>query len=343
MLKKLSFFIVVFMLIFIFTNVSFAAFSSSDLSGSWYGYMTGIIQDDGEVFTFYAHFNVNSSGTITSGTAYYSDGSTEPILGGTISLSNAGVLSGSINVNGYITTVNHGQINPDKSIIGVVAAVPSYNGLDVGVLIKQQGSFSTSDLAGTWFGYLTLIDEDTGEVYWFYTRINVDSSGNVTNGNSYYPDGSTEPILGGTISLNNAGVLSGFLNANGHIITINHGQIDPTKSIVGSVASGSLDVGILIKSNPSGGGGGDGGGGGGCFINALKDRSSFETLPSAPAKKDAVFGLFVLLSSGIFLIMVAQPWHCFKKNMLLKVKNHPNSSPSRAKSALGRLRGWLFL
>ena len=138
--------------------------------------------------------------------------------------------------------------------------------------------FQTGDLEGTWYAYLSETNPVDG-TYWLYGSFTIDDAGNVTGGNYTAPDGTVVNITGGTAALDNDGLMSGTITAEGGLIgTFPSGKLDMGKSVISFVGidnTGSLDLGMAVKGGPpektgdDDGGGGGGGGGGGCFIEGL--------------------------------------------------------------------------
>jgi len=124
-------------------------------------------------------------------------------------------------------------------------------GLNISVFAQ---SFKTSDLAGTWYGYVSETNSE-GATYWIYGFFTIDSSGNITGGTYNAPDGSTVTVTGGQTSLDTNGIMTGQLIAEGGLTSsFPHGKMDSNKTMISFIGAdnlGSLDIGVAIK----GGGG----------------------------------------------------------------------------------------
>ena len=233
------------------------SFETGHLAGTWHGYYMEINYDSGDAYWIYATLNVSSAGTVTGGSFYGPLGLISTFNGGTLTLDGNGILGGTITTAaGNTATISHGKMDQGKTIVGFVDTTTNSE-LDVGVFIKADGSFATSDLGGTWHGYFTEIDTGLGEGYWVYATITIDSSGNVTGGSLIYPTGSRS-FTGGSLSLNSGGKLSGTLyTSKPSTITIRDGKMDQEKTIVGFAAgTGSnviMDVGVFVKAGIAGG------------------------------------------------------------------------------------------
>ena len=77
-------------------------------------------------------------------------------------------------------------------------------------------NFNISDLAGTWHAYIMETNQAAG-TYWIYGSFTIDSSGNITGGTYKAPDGTTVAVTGGQVSLDNNGVMTGALTAEGGV------------------------------------------------------------------------------------------------------------------------------
>jgi hypothetical protein len=256
------------------------SFSTSDLEGTWHMYMFETDPAAGSSYHAHGTFTVDESGNITGGTYIPPGGQTINATGGAVSLDSSGILSGTLIAEGGITvTFTSGKIGADKNIMAYVANV-STGAMDLGVAIKGEGSFSTSDLEGTWHVYLMETNPVAG-TYWLYGTFTVDESGNITGGTYNAPDGTSVNVTGGSISLDSSGVLlSGTVDVEGGLTgTFPSGKIGADKNFitfVGNDTNGSMDLGVAVKAglpqpgeDDSGGSGGGGGGGGGCFISTM--------------------------------------------------------------------------
>ena len=277
-MKKLTIIGIVFIGILFTGNLGFAQdFQTSDLEGTWYMYMFETDPVAGS--SYYAHgtFTVDESGNVTEGTYIPPGAPAINVTGGTVSLDSDGIFSGAIDAEGGIkVTFASGKLGADKNIMTYVANATT-GAMDFGVAIKGEGSFSTSDLEGTWYVYLMESNPVAGS-YWLYGSFTVDDSGNVTGGTYNAPDGTAVNVTGGSVSLDSSGVMSGTVDADGLKGTFPSGKMGADKYImtfIGNDTNGSMDLGVAVKAglpqssedNTEGKGGG--GGGGNCFISTM--------------------------------------------------------------------------
>lgn len=125
-------------------------------------------------------------------------------------------------------------------------------------LVKGGGSFAGTELAGAWYTYSFAMDYSDPDpnkwlIYWVRGQYQTDSSGNISNGYYVGPDGTKINATGGTMSLDNAGIISGNLTIEGgEALTVN-GKLDQGKTygIFGSVDDtgwmNGMTTGVMIK------------------------------------------------------------------------------------------------
>ena len=130
------------------TPLSFAAFSTSDLTGAWYGH---------ELYTGeWAGWEYSSLTFTTPGNFsvfwWDSEGesNTEPETG-TLNISSQGIISQEV------SATFHGAVSSDKNIAVMTETWDTEGDGDHGLMVflkSESGvTFSASDLAGTWYGY----------------------------------------------------------------------------------------------------------------------------------------------------------------------------------------------
>ena len=224
-------------------------FRTSDLAGTWYGYVSETNPAVG-TYWLYGFFAVDSSGNVTGGTYNAPDGTAVTVTGGQFSLDNNGIMTGTLTVEGGgVASFPSGKMNSSKTMMTFVGA-DNLGSLDIGIAIKGGGSFSTGDLAGTWYGYVSETNPAVG-TYWLYGFFAVDSSGNVTGGTYNAPDGTAVTVTGGQFSLDNNGIMTGTLTVEGGgVASFPSGKMNSSKTMmtfVGADNLGSLDIGIAIK------------------------------------------------------------------------------------------------
>ena len=247
---KWSSFQIVFFLLLSFNVSAFAqSFNTSDLAGTWYAYVSET-NSEGATYWVYGSFTIDSSGNITGGTYNAPDGTTVTITGGQAFLDSKGIMTGQLAAEGGLTGMfPNGKMNSTKTIISFVGA-DNLNSLNIGVAIKDGGSFSTSDLAGTWYAYVSETNSE-GVTYWVYGTLTLDSSGNFTGGTYNAPDGTTVKVIGGQAFLDSNGIMSGQFTAEGGFTgSFPNGKMDSAKTMISFVGAdnlGSLDFGVAIK------------------------------------------------------------------------------------------------
>ena len=129
-------------------------FSTADLVGTWHFHNFSDLPSNNNPGWSRGTITINSSGTVTGGTILRSNGSTAAITGGSLSITSDGVISGSItDSSGTTSTISQSKMDAGKTTaIGV--GIDSQNFRFIGTFIKSGGSFSNSDLAGTWFVHI---------------------------------------------------------------------------------------------------------------------------------------------------------------------------------------------
>jgi len=121
----------------------------------------------------------------------------------------------------------------------------------MGTVIKAGGSFSNSDLAGTWFFHTFADLPSSNDPTWNRGTITVNSNGTVTSGSAVDSDGLSDTISGGSLSISSSGVISGSITfSGGTAATISQGKMDvgkTTGSFVGIDNGNFRFIGTLIR------------------------------------------------------------------------------------------------
>ena len=242
----------VYLLFILFvTPPSFAAvFQTTDMAGNWYIYSVEVDMGIPAVYWVRGYFVVDTTGNITAGTYYAPDGSAVTLSSGQIVLNSQGILSGGLTAEGSATTIVHGKLDQGKTM-GTAVLLGSDQTMDIVTFIKAGGTFVTSDLMGTWYNYLTIIDPSTGAVFWLYGTYTTDASGSVIAGSQTGPDGTTVLIDSGTLSVNSSGIVTGNINlSNGQKFSISHSKMDQGKTRAVGVSiepNGGMAVAYMVK------------------------------------------------------------------------------------------------
>lgn len=203
---------------------TYAAFSTSDLSGTWY-HLDGM-PGDGTPFV-YGSISFNASGTLTGGTwnergIGYTEGGT--YTSGSFSVNSEGGMTGQMTSNlGEVFTLLSGQISQEKDLI-IFTAQSNSGYLWAGVCVKKGGTgFSAADLQGTWKGQGT-------NSYW---TLALNSLGAVVGGSSTSIGRGTVNLTGGTLSLTGGGAISGSISDPSDSFLIESGQMNLGKTLFG--------------------------------------------------------------------------------------------------------------
>src|SRR5512139_2404321 len=150
-----------------------AAFSQSDLAGTWYLLEKADHPQSNGPFWSAATVTVDADGMITGGTFGNSMGGSGTITGGSLTFDPRFPQTGLVIGSGTATssqgdgtiTFPTGKLDATKTILGL--AVTEGEG-DVGLMIgiKGGGTFSQSDLAGTWYLIETADHPQSNGPFW---------------------------------------------------------------------------------------------------------------------------------------------------------------------------------
>ena len=206
-MKKIKF-IILSGLFLIFTciftpNTAFAAFSTSDLEGTWYGHT--LVSEPGSGGEWdYLTVTIDSLGNFTAQVTE-SGGNTN---------SDSGKVY--INSSGIITiegeSAAHGVMSNDKNFF-VITDTWDPGEYAMQIFIKGGGTFSQSDLTGTWYAHcLTSGSEEV----WQYGTVTIDGAGNVsvqiTDSDGDYESANNVA----SVSISGNGILSDALEPSFH-------------------------------------------------------------------------------------------------------------------------------
>lgn len=176
------------------------AYQQSDLEGSWK--MNGFTKSNYGDFASYGFMTIDASGKILEGGAINYGVDREEVTGGTLEITPEGSVTGHIDfflgdTNSYQKQIVHrGQMTGEKNIL-VYASDFTISRKGIGMIVKKNGSFTPSDLEGTW---VLPIDG-------IFT-VSIDSSGTMTLC-SYHPLNGFPEECNGTISITPEGDISG--------------------------------------------------------------------------------------------------------------------------------------
>ena len=159
------------------------SFSTSDLEGTWHLYFMEFDYLVPDSLWGYGTVDINASGNIVGGTYYLPDGSEHTFTDGNLAITADGKINGTINTSRWVNaTIRDAKMDQSKtfaSFVGVSLGVGAP--FDYGILIKKVGSFSDSDLEGTWYQYF-LEFQESGNMCWGYGMTEIDLSGVVIGG-----------------------------------------------------------------------------------------------------------------------------------------------------------------
>ena len=167
--KLIVFSSLIFLISLIYTSGPvFAAFSAADFQGTWYGHaLVSGPDSDWE----YSTVTVDDQGNFTS-TNYTSAGGTPYQISDTMNINDAGIMT----MANHPTA--HGVVSSDKNIMVFTNTWNSSAGdYGIQVLVKGGGSFTQSDLTGTWYEHKL-----SSGIYggWEYGTVTIDSGGSVS-------------------------------------------------------------------------------------------------------------------------------------------------------------------
>ena len=208
-------------------------FSTSDLAGTWYVFTFGDLPSSNNPGWNGGTLIVDSSGTVTGGSFVDSDGFSKTVTSGSLSRNSSGVVFGSITLSTGVThIISQGKIDIDRSTIAFVG-IDSQNFRLEGNMVKAGGTFSTSDLAGTWSVFTFDDLPSSNDPGWNSGTVSIDFSGTVTGGSFVDSDGFSKTVTSGSLSLTGAGVFSGAITlSTGVTHTISQGKMDIDKSTI---------------------------------------------------------------------------------------------------------------
>jgi hypothetical protein len=213
-------------------------FTQANLSGTWHfsyftDYVTGNDPNWGSLT-----ITLNASGTLTSGSYTNTDGGTGTFDSGAFIIDSAGIVSGWLAAGDGGAVFPYGKLSPSKTILGALSMEgPGGRGMIVGT--KAGGTFSSRDLAGSWYSAYFADSSRTNNPKWRFVTLNMNTSGDVTGGSSIHSDGTSSTLSGGAFPVDATGIItSGSVTATGGGgATFPHGKLDASKTLLAAVAS----------------------------------------------------------------------------------------------------------
>ena len=189
------------------SSLSGSVFTTSDLQGTWNIHLLTSGDDPQWIGWAYGTTNIDSSGNVTWASITRSDGNSSLPSSDTLSITSSGIVSGAGSAS------FQGVMSQDKSMI-VATLDDGGGGYDLIIYQKSGGSFTTSDLQGTWNIHLLTSGDDPQWIGWAYGTTNIDSSGNVTWASITRSDGNSSLPSSDTLSITSSGIVSGAGSAS---------------------------------------------------------------------------------------------------------------------------------
>jgi hypothetical protein len=221
-------------------------FSDGDLEGTWVFHC--LARDAGGAVSIVAGtISFDSRGVVTGGTYSVSGHESITFTSGQYSLNGEGELSGfTVNSLGHRSPIEKGKMDEGKTIISAVTS-GSTNPWSLMILTKKGGTFSASDLAGTW--YIDAVISGTGlmgtGLMSAYGSAALSASGEILDADVHLSDGSTDQHSGGSLSLSGSGKITCAITDNSnHTFSIDYGQMDQGKSTAPLAANSDIGSGL---------------------------------------------------------------------------------------------------
>jgi len=230
-------------------------FLVNDLAATWYLY----------TFTDHPAMNapgwlrgtliLDATGAVTGGSRTTDDGLGATWTGGALTVDTAGLIAGSVTDSSGVTyAFAELKMDADKaSATGVGSDSLDFRFL--GTVVKGGGTFSASDLAGTWYFYTSTDNPVGNNPGWSRAMLFVDTAGIVTGGSWRRDDvGGATIFTGGALAINSQGLISGSVAySSGVTYTLTEFKMEADKIAatgVGTDSHGFRLVGSLVKSAP---------------------------------------------------------------------------------------------
>lgn len=256
-------------------------FAQADLEGEWHGQGTMIDLTEGAVIPVSGIFNLDPAGNVTNGSYTAPNGIVATIVpaGSKLEVDGDGLVSGTVKLSvdfcpppaapcvvPLVGVIARGKMDQKKRSANLVTRdfvdptdPTTLLSLTSITLVKGGGTFAATELAGAWHTYSLAMDySDIANplIYWVRGQFHADNSGNISSGYYVGPDETVINAVGGTVFLDNHGVINGniILDEEGQAVTMNvNGQLDQGKTygIFGSIdATGywnGMTTGVMIK------------------------------------------------------------------------------------------------
>ncbi|NIO20072.1 MAG: hypothetical protein GTN76_04840 [Candidatus Aenigmarchaeota archaeon] len=176
-------------------------FSTGDMQGSWNFHTICGADDPNFLGWIRGDMTIDAAGNITSSLYHSSSGGTGTVPIGPFSVDASGI------VTAQNDPTTEGVMSIDKDLVVRTRGTPPIACITVS--LRAGGTFSTSDLEGTWsFQFLKVGDAPIQVNRWERGTIVLDANGNVTSGSYIDSDGSSGALDPGPFSISSSGVIS---------------------------------------------------------------------------------------------------------------------------------------
>ena len=206
-------------------------YSALDLAATWYVFSGG--GDYGQITVSNASDGIKA--TVAS-----------PGGGGFFAIDGSGLVNDTFSGTSFVTGhsgsnifLKQGKINLAKDIMFFVAGTDPTN-FDLVAAIRAGGTFAVADLSGTWFiSGSSSSSIDSTQKATVGGKVTLDASGKITGGSYTRTDPAgiiTLALTGGTVAIDNAGVLSGSATTDkGVNINFSSGKMNAAKGMMSLV------------------------------------------------------------------------------------------------------------
>ena len=211
-----------------------SSFSQTDLGGAWYvcEIYVGVNEE-----VACGIVNISSTGTVTTGETT-----------GSLTLSSGGIISGSTTSTTGTTSTFAGVLDISKEFAGFVSR-SSLGETSFSMGIKEGGSFSLSDLNGTWDFTLASTGAADGTSY---GSVQLDAG--QVRGGYYRATAGNVTLISGSLSMATNGTFSGSITAaDGTTFSVINGKMNNSKNMifVGGISSSTGGQILLIANKES--------------------------------------------------------------------------------------------
>jgi hypothetical protein len=147
-----------------------ATYSTADLNGTW-SYHGLVAADSPQTPNWYRQDMAFDNGSMTFSNYADSMGqtrSTSTINGAALSSDGTFTFSGDSSLNGSVSRA--------KNFMVVTVGTAANKG-DLGISLKKSGTFTTADLAGTWYMHYLIVGDGTNANGWAHATLSISASG----------------------------------------------------------------------------------------------------------------------------------------------------------------------